>query len=452
MAAIPVPMSDSVVRASGGQSGDAAARVALRAVGLTRFGEVGRYDESETDHLKAATVVHRLGRGRSTGNIESNERGKIMLRAIRSPSLVAAVTVLSATVGVTGNYLVDQWHWALAAALTTLVVALCALDILRLRKVPRDVIPLGSGDQSNPVRVRTGGLAVVALVAILAGSGVIGIARTVSSDPPKTKGTIELTLKPAEGNERPTAELLNQTAAILRTRLASADIRPATVTATNDTIVMMVPPDRFDEARAASVRAALLVRPVKAGPFPIDGPGSGPGHAPSNTIDISAQYPGTTPAEAAELAALDCSKTSNEASTDKPNEVIAACAESPAGKLLLAPTIIEGTEIKDAAPTFDQQSLQGWTVLVDFKGAGSAVWADYTSKHNVTVTPNDIANKVAFTLDGRVVSYPEIQGTINGQTTITGQFDESSATDLANVLKHGALPLTLVQLSARTIN
>jgi preprotein translocase subunit SecD len=59
---------------------------------------------------------------------------------------------------------------------------------------------------------------------------------------------------------------------------------------------------------------------------------------------------------------------------------------------------------------------------------------------------------VAFTLDGRVVSYPEIQGTINGQTTITGQFDESSATDLANVLKHGALPLTLVQLSARTIN
>lgn len=171
--------------------------------------------------------------------------------------------------------------------------------------------------------------------------------------------------------------------------------------------------------------------------------------APANPADL---YPGTTPEEAAKLAALDCSKQATGGSTDKATDVIAACGQDGTYKLLLAPSIIEGTEIKDAAPVLDTQGLGGWQISLDFKSKGQATWADYTSKHNVTVTPNDIANKVAFVLDGRVVSYPEIQGTINGTTSITGDFNQDSATDLANALKYGALPLTFQQSEALTVS
>ena len=62
------------------------------------------------------------------------------------------------------------------------------------------------------------------------------------------------------------------------------------------------------------------------------------------------------------------------------------------------------------------------------------------------------ANNVAFVLDGKTISAPAIQGTINGQTQITGSFTQSDAEDLANVLKYGALPLTFEQQEALTVS
>jgi preprotein translocase subunit SecD len=55
-------------------------------------------------------------------------------------------------------------------------------------------------------------------------------------------------------------------------------------------------------------------------------------------------------------------------------------------------------------------------------------------------------------LDGKTISAPAIQGTINGQTQITGSFTQSQAEDLANVLKYGALPLTFQQQEALTVS
>jgi preprotein translocase subunit SecD len=172
---------------------------------------------------------------------------------------------------------------------------------------------------------------------------------------------------------------------------------------------------------------------------------------PSAPADASA-YPGTTPEEAALLANLDCAKSPAGGSTDKADQVIAACGQDGTYKLLLNKSIIEGTEIKDAAPQLDTQGVGAWSIALDFRSKGQAIWAEYTSKHNVQVTPNDPANKVAFVLDGTVVSYPEIQTTINGTTSITGDFNEQSATDLANALKYGALPLTFTQQEAQTVS
>ncbi|HEY6748177.1 MAG TPA: protein translocase subunit SecD [Mycobacteriales bacterium] len=140
------------------------------------------------------------------------------------------------------------------------------------------------------------------------------------------------------------------------------------------------------------------------------------------------------------------------ASLDKPTDVIASCDQNGAAKYLLAPAIIEGTDISGASAVAPTSTSPQWSVALDFKSKGQSIWAQYTSQHNSTATPNDPANNVAFVLDGKTISAPTIQGTINGQTQITGSFTQSDATDLANVLKFGALPLTFTQQEALTVS
>ena len=184
--------------------------------------------------------------------------------------------------------------------------------------------------------------------------------------------------------------------------------------------------------------------------------------APAATAPAATGPPTTPPAGVdpkqyaqalAEFDKLTCAPNSGaSASLDKPADVIASCDQNGGSKYLLAPAIIEGTEIAGASSVAPTSTSPQWTVSLDFKSGGQATWARYTSQHNVTATPNDPANNVAFVLDGKTISAPAIQGTINGQTQITGSFTQSQAEDLANVLKYGALPLTFQQQEALTVS
>ena len=167
--------------------------------------------------------------------------------------------------------------------------------------------------------------------------------------------------------------------------------------------------------------------------------------------------PGVSPQQYQQAVAafqkLTCSADAGaNASLDKPTDVIAACDQNGATKYLLAPAIIEGTDISGASAVPPTSTSPQWTVSLDFNSKGQATWSQYTSQHNVTVTPNAANNNVAFVLDGKVISAPAIQGTINGQTQITGNFTQREAQDLANVLKYGALPLTFQQQEALTVS
>jgi preprotein translocase subunit SecD len=146
---------------------------------------------------------------------------------------------------------------------------------------------------------------------------------------------------------------------------------------------------------------------------------------------------------AAEFATLTCESENVTGETSRPEDYVAACSADGAFKYLLGPTIIEGTQIDDATAATEPTTGE-WIVLLDFQSEGRQTWAEYTAAH--------IGENVAFTLDGRVVSAPTIQGAINGQTTITGQFDEETATELANQLRYGALPLTFEQATAQSIS
>jgi preprotein translocase subunit SecD len=133
------------------------------------------------------------------------------------------------------------------------------------------------------------------------------------------------------------------------------------------------------------------------------------------------------------------------------------------GKVLLDKAPVVGNDIDKASPALDQQSSQ-WVVSLDFKSEGSAKWAALTkTAFNATSTdPCFVAATtlygqvdhcaVAVVLDKTIVSAPQIQGVLTGSSQITGQFTAASATDLADKLKFGAIPVTFDAGPAETVS
>lgn len=73
------------------------------------------------------------------------------------------------------------------------------------------------------------------------------------------------------------------------------------------------------------------------------------------------------------------------------------------------------------------------TVSLNMNSKGAKTWK--------RMTENNVGKSVAITLDNVVYSAPVVQSVIdNGRTSISGQFDQEKAQDLANVLKAGKLP------------
>jgi preprotein translocase subunit SecD len=328
------------------------------------------------------------------------------------------------------------------------------------------------------------------------------------------EGGTQVTLQAQTTDNRPpSSAALDQARQIIERRVNGLGVAEAeVVTQSPDRIVISVPGANGDAAKSVGQTAQLRLRPVifSAAAAPTPPPAATPSATPSGSAKPSAsakpsgssspqgfapaptptkpavtatvpqtgapappasappasppaaQIPTTPPAgvdpkqyaqAVADFQKLTCAPNSGaSASLDKPTDVIASCDQNGGTKYLLNKAIIEGTEISGAAAVAPTSTSPQWTVSLDFKSGGQATWARYTSEHNVTVTPNDPANNVAFVLDGKTISAPAIQSTINGQTQITGQFTQSDAEDLANVLKYGALPLTFKQQEALTVS
>lgn len=152
-------------------------------------------------------------------------------------------------------------------------------------------------------------------------------------------------------------------------------------------------------------------------------------------------------AQQAAMAALDCSKPDPLVGNDDRNKPLVACDQEGTAKYVLGPTFLDGTDISDAGSAADPQGV-GYVVTLDFNSSGNKVWADYTSAH--------VGEMAAFVLDTQVVSAPEIQGAITGQTQITGGgqggFSSAEAKSLSDVLKYGSLPLSFDSSEAETVS
>ncbi|MDG6094138.1 protein translocase subunit SecD [Acetobacter sp. AN02] len=127
-----------------------------------------------------------------------------------------------------------------------------------------------------------------------------------------------------------------------------------------------------------------------------------------------------------------------------PGSTMLEDVESPGQKLAVRDHIdVDGVNLTNAGVTEDPET-GGWAVSFSLDSVGSRAFGD--------VTRTNVGRRFAIVLDNKVVEAPVIRGPITGGNgQITGRFDEQSATDLALLLRAGALPAPLSVVEERTI-
>jgi preprotein translocase subunit SecD len=127
--------------------------------------------------------------------------------------------------------------------------------------------------------------------------------------------------------------------------------------------------------------------------------------------------------------------------------VIVPQTESGTAKVLgayLLPSVADmrGDQLEDARVTFDQTRSER-QVSFQWTADGGRQFGD--------LTQNSIGRQLAIVIDGNVISAPVIQSRISRQGVITGNFSADEASDLAVVLRSGALPIPTRIEEERTI-
>jgi preprotein translocase subunit SecD len=128
----------------------------------------------------------------------------------------------------------------------------------------------------------------------------------------------------------------------------------------------------------------------------------------------------------------------SEPMVDVADQPLFACNKEKTEKYLLGPTLIEGNQLTSASAGVPQNGVQ-WVVNLEFNSEGAAAFAKATEALSQRSDPQ---NRFAIVLDGESISAPSVSSTIaGGRAEISGSFNQQSATELANILKYGALPL-----------
>ena len=124
------------------------------------------------------------------------------------------------------------------------------------------------------------------------------------------------------------------------------------------------------------------------------------------------------------------------------NRLVADADEEGVYHIIAEESVVGGDELTDAQPSFDQNGRPA--VSFRFNPTGARAFGDYTAAH--------IGEPFAIVLDDEVISAPTIQSHIaGGSGIITGNFTVEESTNLAVLLRAGALPAKMVFLEERTI-
>jgi preprotein translocase subunit SecD len=183
--------------------------------------------------------------------------------------------------------------------------------------------------------------------------------------------------------------------------------------------------------------------------------------APTTGAKAPAEVNQTAPSAAllAAFSTLDCSKNGGRPPDnlvdDDPHHFVVACDSSGQSKYLLTPADILGTDVSTAEATIGQTSTGAstgqWEVDVTFKDSAVSLVTSVSTR-----LFNDSEKQLAIVLDGVVVSAPSTDAVLGKDIEISGSsaapFTEKAATDLANSLKYGSLPVAFTRSTAETVS
>jgi preprotein translocase subunit SecD len=137
------------------------------------------------------------------------------------------------------------------------------------------------------------------------------------------------------------------------------------------------------------------------------------------------------------------SRTSDPDTVPGPRNVLLPSLDEPNSYYILEQTpVVSGEQLTDAQPAFDQNGRPA--VNFRFNPSGARLFGDYTAEN--------VGLPFAIVLDDEVISAPVIQSHIaGGSGIITGNFTVEESTQLAVLLRAGALPAEMIFLEERTI-
>lgn len=126
------------------------------------------------------------------------------------------------------------------------------------------------------------------------------------------------------------------------------------------------------------------------------------------------------------------------------------------GFLRLGPAALTGDGVDDAEAVLDPQTGT-WQVSISFRDEGAAEWTRVTGEAACAPVGSP-ERRVAIVLDEEAISSPEVdpsiecnEGISGGPTSITGDFTQQEAKDLALLIRAGALPVPIEVVEQRTI-
>ncbi|MBL4629280.1 MAG: protein translocase subunit SecD [Roseicyclus sp.] len=132
-----------------------------------------------------------------------------------------------------------------------------------------------------------------------------------------------------------------------------------------------------------------------------------------------------------------------DADLDTRQILLQATDESDGYYILEETPVVTGDDLVDSQPGFDQQNGQP-IVSFRFNPTGARAFGEYTAAN--------VGAPFAIVLDERVISAPVIRSPITGGSgQISGNFTVEGSTELAVLLRAGALPAEMTFLEERTI-
>jgi preprotein translocase subunit SecD len=185
----------------------------------------------------------------------------------------------------------------------------------------------------------------------------------------------------------------------------------------------------------------------------------------STTADGSGDSSGLTAATARDFNKLDCSNKNWKtqiygavpSAWDNPNIQVVSCFGGD--KYVLGPAIVQGKDIS-GAQAVDQTT--GWVVTFNVKNPaasnlGSLTTKMYDQDYKSTNPNQQVLDLLGVVLDGDLQgSPPQVTSPISTSVQVTGGtgngFSQAEATQLADVLKYGSLPLSFKNLNTASVS